>query len=135
MGKWWRYGLTLLLFATLAGPGQEIDASAQPPVIEATQEIQLDFPLTATFTLNVATQEQVDYAELRYTTSGHEYSSAAVVDPASATSRNPSGEMFVSQAAPPKQIAMTPAHHNVRSQIRCLSAGESSGRRPCGKSQ
>lgn len=60
-------------------------ALAQPPTIEADQSAELDFPLTATFRLEAVTAVPVDRAELRYTTSGHEFSNAAVVEFAETT--------------------------------------------------
>jgi len=52
---------------------------AQPPLIVADQTADLDFPSTVTFRLKATAPETVDRAELRYTTSGHEFSNAAVV--------------------------------------------------------
>jgi hypothetical protein len=75
----WRPFLIALLALTLVQAGIGANAGLQPPVIEADQPVELNFPLTATFRLTVETPEPVDRAELRYTTSGKEYSNAAVV--------------------------------------------------------
>ena len=48
-------------------------------MIDAEQSVELDFPSSATFRLQATAPTAVDRAELRYTTSGHEFSNAAVV--------------------------------------------------------
>ncbi len=53
--------------------------AAQPPIIEADQTAEVDFPSTIRFRLNAESPAPVTSAELRYTTSGKEYSNAAVV--------------------------------------------------------
>lgn len=54
--------------------------AALPPTIEAEQPVDIDFPRTITFSLVADAPAPVDRAELRYTTSGKEYSNAAVVE-------------------------------------------------------
>lgn len=69
----------LALFVTMGPWTEPASASVQPPIIDADQSIALDFPLEATIYLDAEVPEPVDRAELRYTTSGHEFSNAAVV--------------------------------------------------------
>ncbi len=71
--------LVLAMLAGLAPLETFAAATVQPPIIEADQGVSLDFPLTVTFRLTVESPEPVDRAELRYTTSGHEFSNASVV--------------------------------------------------------
>jgi hypothetical protein len=54
--------------------------ASQPPEIDAEQSASIDFPMTITFRLTADTPAEVDRAELRYITSGKEYSNAAVVE-------------------------------------------------------
>src|SRR5262245_12407573 len=51
----------------------------QPQQIEASQEVELDFPSTATFHLSAQSPAPVTSAELRYSTSGKQYSNSGVV--------------------------------------------------------
>jgi hypothetical protein len=53
--------------------------AAQPPTVEAEQSAEVDFPSTITFHLKAKSPEPVTSAELRYTTSGKQYSNSAVV--------------------------------------------------------
>jgi len=74
--------LRLLLVLTLLGGFVTIapqTKAAQPPIIDATLDAQVDFPSTITFRLTTETPEPVSSAELRFTTSGKEYSNAAEV--------------------------------------------------------
>lgn len=80
MSNVWRLLAFVLLLSALAPTTSGAKASVQPPTIEADQSAELDFPLTVTFWLTVTAPEPVDHAELRYTTSGHEFSNAAVVE-------------------------------------------------------
>lgn len=80
MRNFWRMFPAILLFAASIHVGPTASAIAQPPIIEADLSAQLDFPLTATFRLTATAPEPVDRAELRYTTSGHEFSNSAVVE-------------------------------------------------------
>ncbi|HET9661990.1 MAG TPA: peptidase MA family metallohydrolase [Thermomicrobiales bacterium] len=72
----------LLLVVALLGGFASVaprTRAAQPPVIAATLDVEIDFPSTITFHLTAETPEPVTSAELRYTTSGKEYSNAAMV--------------------------------------------------------
>lgn len=53
--------------------------AVQPPTIEAEQSAELDFPNTITFELSTESPVPATAAELRYSTSGKEYSTSAVV--------------------------------------------------------
>jgi hypothetical protein len=66
--------------AALLVGGPTVSSSTQPPIIEADQTVELDFPLTATFRVTATVSEPVDWAELRYSTSGHEFSNAALIE-------------------------------------------------------
>ncbi len=80
MIKLWRIVLIALLLVPPVLGSSRIGAYAQPPEIAADQSVEIDFPLTATFKLSTTTPVPVDRAELRYSTSGHEYSNAAMVE-------------------------------------------------------
>ncbi len=80
MPKIWRIFLVLLLLTPVMLEGSRVNANAQPPIIAADQIVEIDFPMTATFKLSGTTPAPVDHAELRYSTSGHEYSNAATVE-------------------------------------------------------
>lgn len=67
----------LLLSASAFAPKA---GASQPPQIDSDQSVEVDFPLTVTFYLAAEAPAAVDRAELRYTTSGKEYSNAAVVE-------------------------------------------------------
>jgi len=70
----------MVLLAASICVGPIASASVQPPIIVAEQRAQIDFPLTVTFLLSATVPVPVDRAELRYRTSGHEFSNAAVVE-------------------------------------------------------
>lgn len=53
--------------------------AAQPPTVEAQQNAEVGFPSSIDFSLTAESPSPVTSAELRYTTSGKEYSNAAVV--------------------------------------------------------
>ncbi len=72
-----RLALVLLL---VAGCPVASTRAWQPPEIDADQTVSIDFPLTITFGLVTETPVEVTRAELRYTTSGKDYSNAAVVE-------------------------------------------------------
>jgi hypothetical protein len=70
--------LVLILIGGFVSAAPKVSA-AQPPVVEATLEAEVDFPTAITFRLSAESPQPVTSAELRYTTSGKEYSNAAVV--------------------------------------------------------
>ncbi len=80
MRNLWRLLPVVLLLAASHSVTPTAAARWQPPVIDADQSAELDFPLSVTFRLIADAPESVDRAELRYTTSGHEFSNAAVVE-------------------------------------------------------
>ncbi|MEZ4505532.1 MAG: peptidase MA family metallohydrolase [Thermomicrobiales bacterium] len=80
MHSLWRVFAVALLLALLMPGAHGVRATAQPPTIQADQSAELDFPASATFHLSAAAPVPVDSAELRYITSGHEFSNAAVVE-------------------------------------------------------
>lgn len=79
MRRLWSRLLVLVAFAAICQNSAMPTRAEQPPVIDAEQRVELAFPLTVTFQLTASTTEPVDRAELRYFTSGHEFSNAAVV--------------------------------------------------------
>lgn len=80
MNKLWRVFLVALLLVPPMLDSKPMHAKAQPPEIAADQSVVIDFPLTAIFELSTTSPVAVSRAELRYTTSGHEYSNSAIVE-------------------------------------------------------
>lgn len=69
----------MLVVALLAAMVPATSGAAEVQQIAADQTVELDFPATATFRLTVDTSVPVDVAELRYATSGKEFSNAGRV--------------------------------------------------------
>jgi hypothetical protein len=71
--------VAVLAILIAIAPGASRVSANQPQEIKATQEVELDFPSTATFHLTAESPSPVTSAELRYSTSGKQYSNAGVV--------------------------------------------------------